>query len=140
LPTSSKVLCTVYALTAIAALVATGSQNVAYLDSGVNLYLAFFNDTKVNAASRSMTVDIFLLTLPVVILMVAEARKNSVRFVWVYVLLAFVTAISVTFPLFLIARELRIGKTDPTHLRMADAIPLAIFGVFIAALSVWCVT
>ena len=69
--------------------------------------------------------------------MVAEARKHSIRFVWLYVLLAFVTAISVTFPLFLIARELRIAKVDPTQLRMADAIPLAIFGVIIAALVVW---
>jgi hypothetical protein len=136
LPTTSKLLCAVYALIAIAALVATGSQNLQYLGS-TNFISAFFNDTKVNAASRSMTVDIFLLAVPVAILMVAEARKHSIKFVWAYILGAFVTALSVTFPLFLIARELHIAKTDPTQLHAADAIPLALFGIGVAAFTFW---
>jgi hypothetical protein len=136
LPTTSKALCAIYALIAIAALVATGSQNLQYLGS-TNFISAFFGDTKVNAASRSMTVDIFLLAVPVSILMVVEARKHGIKFVWAYIVGAFITALSVTFPLFLIARELHIAKTDPTRLRAADAIPLALFGIGVAAFTIW---
>jgi len=136
LPTSSKVLCAVYVLVSIGALVATWSQNLAYSDSA-NFLLAFWNDTKVTPAARSLTVDLFLLAFPAVILMVAEARKHRVKYVWAYVLAGAVTAISVTFPLFLIARELRIAKTDPTVLRRGDTIPLAILGVAIAAIVIW---
>jgi hypothetical protein len=136
IPTTSKVLCAVYALTSIAALVATWSQNLAYSDHS-NFLLAFVNDTKVTPAARSLTVDLFLLAFPVVILMVAEARKHGVKYVWAYFLAGAVTAISVTFPLFLIARELRIAKTDPTVLRRGDTIGLAIVGVATAAIVVW---
>jgi mannose/fructose/N-acetylgalactosamine-specific phosphotransferase system component IIC len=72
-----------------------------------------------------------------VILMVAEARKHGVKYVWAYFLVGAVTAISVTFPLFLIARELRIAKTDPTVLRRGDTIGLAIVGVAVAAIVIW---
>ncbi|BBZ17228.1 DUF2834 domain-containing protein [Mycolicibacterium gadium] len=136
LPTASKVLCAVYALTSLVALVATWSQNLAYWDAP-NFIAAFANDTKVTPAARSLTVDLFLLAFPAVILMVAEARKHRVRYVWAYVLAGAVTAISVTFPLFLIARELRIAQTDPTVLRRGDTIPLAILGIATAAIVIW---
>lgn len=129
-------LCAVYALIAIGALIATWSQNLAYADTP-NFISAFATDTKVTAASRSITVDLLLFMLPVAILMVTEARKYAVRFVWAYILSAAVTAISVTFPLFLIARELRIAKTDPTVLRRGDTIGLAIVGVAVAATVIW---
>lgn len=136
LPTSSKALCAVYALTSIAALFATWSQNLAYSDSS-DFVLTFVNDTKATPASRSITVDLFLLAFPAVILMVAEARKHGVKYVWAYVLAGTVTAISVTYPLFLIARELRIAKTDPTVLHRSDTIGLAILAVATAAIVLW---
>ena len=136
IPTSSKVLCAVYALISIGALIATWSQNIAYLGSG-NFFAAFFDDLKATAASRSFTVDLLLFSLAAAILMVAEARKRGVRFVWAYILGAAVTAISITFPLFLIARELRIAKTSPTRLSTADAICLGIFAAGIAAVVIW---
>jgi hypothetical protein len=136
LPTSSKMLCAVYALIAIGALIATWSQNLAYTGHS-NFLFAFWKDTKVTPAARSLTVDLFLLSFPALILMVAEARKHGVKFVWAYFLAGTVTAISVTFPLFLIARELRIAKTDPTVLRRGDTIGLAIVGVAITAFVIW---
>src|SRR5690349_12606054 len=136
LPTLSKVLCTVYALTAIAALVATWSQNLAYIHSQ-NFLGSFGDDLKVTPAARSITVDLFLLGIPLAILMVAEARKHGIRFVWLYLIGAAVTAISVTFPLFLIARELRIARTDPTQLHTGDVIGLGIVAVVMAAIVVW---
>jgi hypothetical protein len=44
--------------------------------------------------------------------MVIEARKHNVRFVWAYIVGGILVAISVTFPLFLIARELRMRTSD----------------------------
>ena len=45
----------------------------------------FLNDSKVTPASRSITVDIVLFFLAAGILMVVEARKHGVRFVWAYI-------------------------------------------------------
>lgn len=101
-----------YALIAVVALVATWSQNLAYFgpDQTGDAGLAFLNATRVNPASRSITVDLLLLLLAAVAFMVIEARRLGVRFVWLYILFGFMIAISVTFPLFMIARELRIAK------------------------------
>ncbi len=63
------------------------------------------------------------------ILMVIEARKLGVKYVWAYILAGFAIAISVTFPLFLLARELRLEKSDATHLRPIDSILLALFAI-----------
>jgi uncharacterized protein DUF2834 len=137
LPTASKVLCAVYAVIAIAALVATWSQNAAYFDRPASFLAAFLNDSKITPASRSLTVDILLFFLAAAVLMVIEARKHGIRFVWLYIVGGAGIAISVTFPLFLIARELRIGKTTPSRLGMADSAALAVFAVAIAALVIW---
>jgi hypothetical protein len=136
LPTSSKVLCTVYALIAVAALIATWSQNLAYFDQGRAL-TDFLDDLKVTPASRSFTVDLLLFALAAVILMVIEARKHGVKFVWLYIIGGFVTAISVTFPLFLIAREVRVGRSNASRLTAVDTVGLAVLAVFTFAFVLW---
>ncbi|WP_102142597.1 DUF2834 domain-containing protein [Mycobacterium hubeiense] len=136
-PTATKLLCVTYAAIAIAALIATWSQNVAYLDDAANFLTAFVNDTKVNPASRSITVDIVLFFLAAAIFMVVEARKHGIRFVWAYIVGGGLIAISVTFPLFLIARELRIGRTDATRLPAVDTVALAALGVAAVAFTIW---
>jgi hypothetical protein len=137
LPTSSKVLCGVYAAIALAALVATWSQNAAYLDEPGRFLLDFLNDSKVTPASRSLSADIVLFFLAAGILMVVEARKHGVRFVWAYILGGFAIAISVTFPLFLIARELRVGRTEESRLGAVDTVLLALFAVVAVGLTIW---
>jgi hypothetical protein len=137
LPTSSKVLCAVYGAIAIAALIATWSQNAAYVDNPGGFLLDFLNDSKVTPASRSLTVDIVLFFLAAGILMVVEARKHGVRFVWAYIVGGFAIAISVTFPLFLIARELRVGRTETTRLGAVDTALLAVFAIVAAGLTIW---
>ena len=57
--------------------------------------------------------------------MVIEARRLGVKYVWAYIIGGFLIAISVTFPLFLLARELRLEKSDATELRNVDSILLA---------------
>ena len=137
LPTSSKVLCTVYGVISIAALIATWSQNAAYFDNPSGFLLDFFNDSKVTAASRSLTVDIVLFFLAAAILMVVEARKRGVKFVWAYIVAGLAIAISVTFPLFLIARELRVGRTQETRMGAVDTFLLAVLAVGAAAMTIW---
>lgn len=137
LPTSRKVLCFVYGAIAVAALIATWSQNVAYLDKPARFLIEFINASKVTPASRSMSVDALLVALSAVILMVIEARRHGVKYVWLYVAGAFVTAISVMFPLFLIARELRMGTSDAPRLSTTDTILLAVVAVATAVWTVW---
>jgi hypothetical protein len=137
LPTSSKVLCAVYAVISVAALIATWSQNAAYFDNPGGFLVEFLNDSKVTPAARSLAVDITLFFLAAGILMVIEARKHRVRFVWAYILGGFVIAISVTFPLFLIARELRVGRTETTRLGATDTVLLVLFAVVAAGLTIW---
>lgn len=115
MPASRKLLCAVYATIALAALIATWSQNVAYFNSISDFFPGlgtFVRETKVTPASRSITVDILFFFLAAAILMVIEARKHGVRFVWAYVVGGVLIAISVTFPLFLLARELRLSASQ----------------------------
>jgi len=136
LPTSSKVLCACYAVISVVALLATWSQNLQY--GAGDLLSGFVPDLKANPAARSITVDLFLFGLPVLIWMLAEARKHSIKWVWAYFLAGAVTAISVTFPLFLIARELRLaGKSDPTRLAASDVVGLIIVAVLVLGIVVW---
>jgi hypothetical protein len=137
LPTASKALCAVYAVISLAALIATWSQNAAYFDNPGRFLVDFLNDSKVTPASRSLTVDIVLFFLAAGILMVVEARKHGVKYVWLYILGGFAIAISVTFPLFLIAREMRIGRTEETRLGAVDTVLLAVFAVVAAGLTIW---
>jgi hypothetical protein len=137
LPTSSKVLCAVYAGIAIAALIATWSQNAAYFDDPGGFLLDFLNDSKVTPASRSLTVDIVLFFLAAAILMVVEARKHGVRFVWAYIVGGLAIAISVSFPLFLIARELRVGRTERTRLCAVDTVLLAVLAGGAVGMTIW---
>ena len=110
IPTSGKILCVIYGAIAAAALIVTWGPNLAYTPD--RLMSDFMNDLKVTPASRSYTGDLLLLALAVVVFMVIEARKHGIKFVWLYVVGGFATAIGFTFPLFLIARGLSMGAAD----------------------------
>ena len=128
-----RILCGVYALIAVAALIATWSQNVAYLHDPSGFPGSFLQDLKVNAAARSITVDIVLFFLAAAIFMVFEARKHDIPYVWAYIVGGMLIAISVTFPLFLIARERKLASAGSPGLKAVDAIGLAAFAVVAAA-------
>jgi hypothetical protein len=133
--TSRTVRCAVYGVISVIALVATWGANLDYTFDG--FMHNFMNDLKVTPASRSYTGDLVMLALAAVILMVVEARKHGIKFVWLYILGGFAIAISVTFPLFLIARELRINPTDTARIRTTDVILLAVVGALAAAQLIW---
>ena len=122
---SRKLLCVVYALIGLVALVGCWANNIQYLDMGIlaaNLH--FWQETLANPASRSITIDILFLSLAAIVWMLLEARRLSMRGVWIYVLCGLFIAISAAFPAFLIHREqalaTRDGSTSAGTLSAAD--------------------
>ena len=113
--TNRRILSGAYATIAAVALVTTWSQNLAYLHSPGGFLTSFLQDLKVNAAARSITVDIVLFFLAAAVVMVLEARRLGIPYVWAYLVGGMLIAISVTFPLFLIARERRLAARGDLH-------------------------
>ncbi|HKS55975.1 MAG TPA: DUF2834 domain-containing protein [Steroidobacteraceae bacterium] len=110
---SRKALCAVYGLIALLALVGTWGNNAAYLSLGfVGATSMFWQETLVNPASRSITVDLFFLGLAMFVWMVLEARRLGMRGAWLYLLFGMLIAISVTVPIFLINRERALAKRE----------------------------
>ena len=144
---SRLLLCAVYAAIALLALVGTWRQNVAYVqpgDGAAGFALAtarFWPDTIKTPASVSITVDIGLFFLAAAVWMVLEARKLGIRLVWLYVVGGLLIAISVTFPLFLIARERRLAaggeRTADLALTGGDTIGLVVSGLASTAFTLW---
>jgi hypothetical protein len=139
---SQKLLCAFYAIIAALALYVTWSQNIQLMTPGMgplDAGVAFVEQLQVNPASRSIAVDIGFFLLAAAAFMVIEARRLGVRFVWLYIVLGFLIAISVTFPIFLIAREMRLaanpGAPAPWRLTASDLIGLTAVTVAILWLS-----
>jgi glycerol-3-phosphate acyltransferase PlsY len=103
-----RLLVQVYGAIALGALIATWSQNIRFLlREGNGGVLGFLRDSYANPAAASITNDILFVLLAAVVFMVVEARRLGIRHVWIYVALSLLVALSVAFPLFLIARRLK---------------------------------
>jgi hypothetical protein len=138
---SRKALCIAYGLIGLLALVGTWGNNLAYLSLGfVGTMQTFWGDTLVNAASRSITVDLFFLGLAVLVWMVLEARRLGMRGVWLYLVFGMLVAISVTVPIFLINRERALAQRESSGvagtLSVFDIAGLAAVTVAIVAYTV----
>jgi hypothetical protein len=143
---TTRTLCIAYALIAFVAFIGTWSQNVAYFHpddglAGFALATArFWPDTLATPASTSVTIDLGLFLLAAAVFMVLEARRLGIRFVWLYIVLGLLIAISVTFPLFLIARARKLapGRAhEGFKLTPGDTFGLASLGVAAATFTVW---
>jgi len=105
-----KALCALYGLVALGALIGTWSQNLAFLaqpDSGG--ILGFIRATAPNHAAASIGIDLGFMCVAAFVWMVVEARRLGIRFVWAYIALSLLIAVSVMFPLFLLARQRRMA-------------------------------
>jgi hypothetical protein len=110
---SRRALCVVYALIGLVALVGTWGNNIDYLHLGlVGANVHFWQETLVNPASRSITVDILCLALAAIVWMLLEAHRLSMRGVWVWVLLGVFVAMGAAFPWFMVHRELVLEKKE----------------------------
>jgi hypothetical protein len=107
----TRMLCAVYALLATAALFATWSQNLAFFAAPDAGFESFVRGAWANPAAASLGNDLLFLTGAAIVWMVVEARRHAIRFAWLYVAMALAIAISVSFPLFLIARERRLASS-----------------------------
>src|SRR5262245_17396094 len=148
MPHSRKLLCWFYGLIALLALVGTWSHNVAYFRpeegilAGFTLATArFWPATLATPASTSITIDIGLFLLAASGLMIVESRRLAIRFVWIYIVLGLAVAISVTFPLFLIAREQRLSArgeaTADLGITPVDVLGLTALAVSMGAFTLW---
>ncbi len=108
---SEKTLCAVYAGLALVALVATWSNNLAFMAQPENQHLlSWYEALYANAAAASFTNDLLLFAGAAFIFMALEARDLEIRFVWAFIGLSVVIGVSVFFPLFLIARQIAIAR------------------------------
>jgi hypothetical protein len=69
--------------------------------------------------------------------MVIEARKAQREVRLAYIVGGILVAISVTFPLFLIARELRMRTSDESRLPATDTVLLVLAAVAVTGLTTW---
>jgi hypothetical protein len=106
---SGKALCALYGALAVVALFATWSNNIAFFMQPDNGGLwGFIRGGYANPAAASLSNDLFLLGAACAVFMFTEAKRLGIRYVWVYVILSFVIAVSVMFPLFMLARQLKL--------------------------------
>jgi Terpene cyclase DEP1 len=93
------------------ALPATWVNNLAFITQPSNASVAdFFRAAYVNAAAASLANDLVLVSLAACIFMAIEGRRIGLRYYWLYIIMSAIIAVSVTFPLFLFARHIKIAK------------------------------
>jgi hypothetical protein len=106
-----KLICASYLLIAMVALPATWVNNLAFMTQPSNdSVMDFFRAAYVNAAAASLTNDLVLVALATCIFMAIEGRRVGIRYFWLYIIMSAIIAVSVTFPLFLLARHLKVAK------------------------------
>ena len=101
-------LCIAYGVIAAGALVATWVHNIRHFlqdDSGG--FWGFFTDTYANPAAASFANDLGFICVAAFVFFWVEGRRLGLPHLWAYFALTAV-AISVAFPLFLLARERRL--------------------------------
>jgi fumarate reductase subunit C len=108
--TKNKLICASYGLIALLALPATWMNNIAFMQQPNNSFMDFINAAYVNAAAASLSNDLLFVATAASMFMVVEGRRIGVRYVWLYPILSALVAISVTFPLFLLARHFKLTK------------------------------
>lgn len=110
---SRRHLALVYTLLGVLALVFTFSHITEYVGRGfADATAAFWTEglTGGTGAKQFLVVDLMFFAFAANIWMLFEARRLRIPFVWAYVIGGVLVAISLTFPLFLAARERRLAN------------------------------
>lgn len=134
---TTKLLVSVYLLAAILALLFTWYHVPAYLGHGaLQALIAFWQDAIIdtNPASKFIVVDILFLAFVCSMWMLMEGRRLGVRFIYFYVIGGLLIAISVAFPLFMAARELRLSTAESGYrINAYDALAMVV--IFASAVA-----
>ncbi len=105
-----------YLLLAIAGLVMPWYFNLQFMEqygSGFNLD-QFIADSSLNAASKSLGWDLMVACVAGLSWIYFESKRLSLRFFWVYFILAFGVAFAFAFPLFLFVRQGKLESMEGT--------------------------
>lgn len=97
----------VYLVLAVAGLIGTWAFNLMEIAQAVDFIGDLLNS---GPAVSSISVDLLVVAIAGCVFIVVEARRLGMRFGWLYVVLAGVTALAFTFPLFLAMRERRLSQ------------------------------
>ena len=106
LTSTDKALCAIYAVLGLAALIGTQLVLFDYLASDGNL----MDDVVANGAATFSLIDLLAVAFVGLVFMIAEGRRLGMRFLWAYVVVTFLVAISVALPAFLIARQVHLAR------------------------------
>jgi hypothetical protein len=101
---TDKALCTAYAALAAVALVGTQWTLVDFLRSDRHDWSAMTDLLTANPVVGFVGIDLGVVALVAVVFMWVEGRRLRIPWWGVYIALVFLVAVSVAFPLFLIAR------------------------------------
>jgi hypothetical protein len=108
---SDKIICAIYALAAIVALPATWINNIAFMTQPNNASFGdFIRAVYINPAAASLTNDLLVVAGAASIFMFIEGRRLGIKYLWLYLVMSPLVAISVTFPLFLLARHIKLAQ------------------------------
>ena len=131
-----KTLAWIYGFVSVLALIGTWGNNIHYMSAGLSpldVNILFWKETLANPASRSITVDILFLSIPVTIWMMMEARRLQMRGIWFYLVGSLLIAVSMTFPLFMALRERKLAATqaEAGTLNAAEILWVLVLGICI---------
>jgi hypothetical protein len=116
-----KIICGIYATIAIGALPATWINNIAFMTQAENSSVVdFIKAAYVNPAAASLTNDLFFVAFAATMFMIIEGRRLGIRYLWLYLILSPLIAISVTFPLFLLARHIQLNSDREESISVTD--------------------
>jgi hypothetical protein len=101
-----------YAVLAVAGFVGTFVFNLAFVRANGFDLGAFVAGGYANPAAGSLTNDLLVALAAFLVWSFVEARRLGMRTWWVYVVITFVVAFAVAFPLFLLARDRRLAELD----------------------------
>ena len=108
LTSSDKALCATYGVLGVIGLV--GTQVIVFGGHVSSEDGSLVDQLVANGVATFMLIDLLVVAFVALVFMVAEGRRLGMRFLWVYVVLTFLVAISVSLPLFLIVRQVHLAK------------------------------
>lgn len=106
-----KFICVNYGLISCIAVPATWINNIAFIKDPDHSAIAlkeFAQEAYINAASSSLTNDLLFLAAAASLFMFLEGRRLQIRLYWLYIVLSAALGMSILFPLFMIARHIKL--------------------------------